>query len=496
MKNINPFKRFKDKREEKQREIERQRELERIEKEKEEAKKKKAMNIMLAFMTVMISAVIWPILLPISLLAIWFFTKKKPNKKFEKYAKNAAVASVLGIFIFFGVMNLDESEELADELDSIETVADVEAEKADKDKQLEEKLRLEKEQEEKEQKEKEQKEKEQKERKEQEDKEKAERERVEKELAEANPNKSKDTEAPNEPVEIAEGEEDAIVNDGIPFFSNEDITSTEVYHLNGPLDSLGRVTAANAVVGVEIMPAEERGSIGHHEPTGWNQASYANIGSGGWLYNRSHLIGHQLTGNDNFNNLMTGTRWFNIKMLEYENFIANYIELTENHVRYRVTPVFEGDNLVASGAYMEGFSIEDNGEGLMFNIYIPNIQPGVEINYANGSSIGPAGPSQEGEITQYNPGGGSGGNSGSNSSSEPTTPAATPAPKPAPAPEPTPQPSPGVPPEGDLTSVDTNGNGKVTIQEAKDAGFSMPIYKDHWLYKYMDDRDGDGMVGE
>src|SRR5699024_570325 len=195
-------------------------------------------------------------------------------------------------------------------------VADVEAEKADKDKQLEEKLRLEKEQEEKEQKEKEQKEKEQKERKEQEDKEKAERERVEKELAEANPNKSKDTEAPNEPVEIAEGEEDAIVNDGIPFFSNEDITSTEVYHLNGPLDSLGRVTAANAVVGVEIMPAEERGSIGHHEPTGWNQASYANIGSGGWLYNRSHLIGHQLTGNDNFNNLMTGTRWFNIKMLE------------------------------------------------------------------------------------------------------------------------------------------------------------------------------------
>lgn len=478
MKNINPFKRFKDKREEKQREIERQRELERIEKEKEEAKKKKAMNIMLAFMTVMISAVIWPILLPISLLAIWFFTKKKPNKKFEKYAKNAAVASVLGIFIFFGVMNLDESEELADELDSIETVAEVEAEKADKDKQLEEKLQLEKEQEEKEQKE----------RKEQEDKEKAERERVEKELAEANPNKSKDTEAPNEPVEIAEGEEDAIVNDGIPFFSNEDITSTEVYHLNGPLDSLGRVTAANAVVGVEIMPAEERGSIGHHEPTGWNQASYANIGSGGWLYNRSHLIGHQLTGNDNFNNLMTGTRWFNIRMLEYENFIANYVETTENHVRYRVTPVFEGDNLVASGAYMEGFSIEDNGEGLMFNIYIPNIQSGVEINYADGSSIGPAGPSQDGEIAQFNPGTESNSASGDNSESSSGSESVTPAP--------TPQPSPDVQPEGDLASVDTNGNGKVTIQEAKDAGFSMPIYKDHWLYKYMDDRDGDGMVGE
>src|SRR5699024_11462433 len=145
---------------------------------------------------------------------------------------------------------------------------------------------IEKEQEEKEQKEKEQKEKEQKERKEQEDKEKAERERVEKELAEANPNKSEDIEAPNEPVKIAKGEEDAIVNDGVPFFSNEDISNTEAYHLNGPLDSFGRVTAANAVVDIEIMPAEERGSIGHHEPTGWIQSSYANIGSRGCLYNR------------------------------------------------------------------------------------------------------------------------------------------------------------------------------------------------------------------
>lgn len=318
--------------------------------------------------------------------------------------------------------------------------------------------------------------------------EKEQKKQREKELAEANPNKSGETEAPAEPVKVNAGEEEAKVNDNVPHFSNEDITSTEAYHRNGPLDSLGRVTAANAVVGVEIMPAEESGSIGHHEPTGWNQASYANIGSGGWLYNRSHLIGHQLTGNDDYANLMTGTRWFNMRMLEYENFVANYVETTENHVRYRVTPVFEGNNLVASGAYMEGFSIEDNGEGLMFNIYIPNIQPDVEINYADGSSVGPAGPSQEGEIKKYKP---------APAPKQEAKPAPAPAPKPEPKPEPKPAPAPApAPAGGDLSSVDTNGNGRVTIQEAKDAGFQMPIYSDHWLYQYMDDRDGDGMVGE
>lgn len=190
------------------------------------------------------------------------------------------------------------------------------------------------------------------------------------------------------------------INEDIPYFTDEDFTSTEVYHESGPLDALGRVTEANAVVGVEIMPAEERGNIGQFEPTGWNQASYANIGSGGWLYNRSHLIGHQLTGNDDYENLMTGTRWFNIRMLEYENFIADYVEETENHVRYRITPIFEGDNLVASGIYMEGYSIEDFGEGLMFNIFVPNVQTGVEINYADGTSIGPAGPPENGTISE------------------------------------------------------------------------------------------------
>lgn len=293
----------------------------------------------------------------------------------------------------------------------------------------------------------------------------------EKELSEANPNKSDATQAPKEPASIPEGKEDVTVNDNIPHFSNEDITSTDAYHRNGPLDSLGRVTAANAVVGVEIMPAGERGDIGHHKPTGWNQRRYAGIGAGGWLYNRSHLIGHQMTGNDDYANLMTGTRWFNMRMLEYENFVANYVESTENHVRYRVTPVFEGDNLVASGAYMEGFSIEDNGEALMFNVYVPNIQPGVEISYADGSSVGPEGPSKSGTVKDHPSKDKSEGSQGSKVEADSSS-------------------------SKDVSSVDTNGNGTVTIKEAKDAGYSMPVTDDHWLYQYMIDRDGDGMVGE
>lgn len=127
----------------------------------------------------------------------------------------------------------------------------------------------------------------------------------------------------------------------------------------------------------------------------------------------------------------------------------------------------------------------------MFNVYIPNVQPGVEINYADGSSIGPEGPAQEGEISQYNPPKSSGGSSSGNSGQS-STPAPTPAPKPAP----TPEPAPSQPQAGDISWIDTNGNGIVTIQEAKDAGFTMPIKSDHWLYQYMIDRDGDGMVGE
>ena len=209
------------------------------------------------------------------------------------------------------------------------------------------------------------------------------------------------------PTEVVQTSDVIVINDNIPYFSNEDITQTEAYHLSGELDEYKRVTAANALVGVELMPGSgNRGDISGVSPTGWNQARYANIGSGGWLYNRSHLIGHQMTGNDSPRNLMTGTRWFNEQMIPYENTVANYVEQTENHVRYRVTPVFEGSNMVASGAYMEALSIEDNGEGVMFNIYIPNIQPGVEINYADGSSRGQEGPvpAEEADpITPYTP---------------------------------------------------------------------------------------------
>ena len=281
-----------------------------------------------------------------------------------------------------------------------------------------------------------------------------EQEAKEKELAQANPNKSGRSVAPKQSIEVVEDQVDVEVNDNVPFFSNEDITSTDTYHQNGPLDDLGRVTAANGLLGVEIMPASERGNP-TFEPTGWSQARYANIGAGGWLYNRSHLIGFQFTGNDDYANLMTGTRAFNMQMLEYENFVANYIETTENHVRYRVTPVFEGDNLVASGAYMEAFSIEDNGAGVMFNVYVPNVQEGVEIDYADGSSVGPAGPAEEGEITPYTPSAGSN-SSGGNESSSAETP--TPAPTPEPTPEPTPPPAPA-PAVGEY--VDENGNGLI-----------------------------------
>src|SRR5699024_10101895 len=203
--------------------------------------------------------------------------------------------------------------------------------------------------------------KEKEEQKRQEEAEQKEKEREEK-LTKANPNKTGETAAPKEPTDVPDGKEDVPVNDNIPRFSNEDISDTEVYHKNGPFDSLGRVTEANAVIGVEIMPAEERGSIGHIEPSGWNQARYANIGAGGWLYNRSHLIAHQLTGVDEPENIMTGTRWFNEEMIAFENFIAFFVEDTDQHVRFRVSPVFKENNLLASGIYMEGFSIEDNGE--------------------------------------------------------------------------------------------------------------------------------------
>lgn len=135
------------------------------------------------------------------------------------------------------------------------------------------------------------------------------------------------------------------------------------------------------------MPTEERGAIGQIKPSGWQLAKY-DIVDGKYLYNRCHLIGYQLTGeNANEKNLITGTRAMNVDgMLPFENMVDNYIEETENHVMYRVTPVYKGDNLVASGVQMEAYSVEDNGKGISFNVFVFNAQPGIRINYADGTS--------------------------------------------------------------------------------------------------------------
>lgn len=177
-----------------------------------------------------------------------------------------------------------------------------------------------------------------------------------------------------------------IINENIPFFTEDEIVS-ESYELYGELDGLGRCTVAIACVGIDIMPTEERGSIGSVKPSGWQTVKYDFV-SGKYLYNRCHLIGYQLTGeNANKQNLITGTRFLNIEgMLPFEDMIADYVKETENHVMLRVTPIFHGDDLVASGVLMEAWSVEDEGEGICFNIYAYNSQPGVIIDYATGDS--------------------------------------------------------------------------------------------------------------
>ena len=177
-----------------------------------------------------------------------------------------------------------------------------------------------------------------------------------------------------------------IINDNEPEF-NEKQLKAKSYEKYGALDSLGRCTKVIACVGIDIMPTEERGNIGQIKPTGWHTVKY-DIVDGKYLYNRCHLIGFQLTGeNANEKNLITGTRYLNIEgMLPFENMIADYVKETENHVLYRVTPIFHGDNLLASGVQMEAKSIEDNGEGICFNVYAFNAQPGISIDYATGES--------------------------------------------------------------------------------------------------------------
>lgn len=183
-----------------------------------------------------------------------------------------------------------------------------------------------------------------------------------------------------------DGKPYVVINDNDPDFTDADMTTTS-FERYGELDGLGRCTTAFANIGKDLMPAEKRGPIGEVKPTGWQTAKYDNV-DGKYLYNRCHLIGYQLTGeNANEKNLITGTRYLNVDgMLPFENMVADYIKETNNHVLYRVTPVFSGDNLVASGVQMEAESVEDNGDGILFNVYCFNAQPGIAIDYATGDS--------------------------------------------------------------------------------------------------------------
>ena len=176
------------------------------------------------------------------------------------------------------------------------------------------------------------------------------------------------------------------INGNEPYFTPAEITD-EAFETYSALDALGRCGVTCASVGPELMPTEERGDIGSVKPTGWHTVKYDCV-DGKYLYNRCHLIGYQLTGeNANEQNLITGTRYLNMEgMLPFENMVADYVKETGNHVLYRVTPIFDGDNLVASGVEMEAQGVEDQGEGICFHVYCYNVQPGVTIDYATGES--------------------------------------------------------------------------------------------------------------
>ena len=218
------------------------------------------------------------------------------------------------------------------------------------------------------------------------------------------------------------------IHNNRPYFTKKEMT-TESFEYYSELDGLGRCGPAIACVGIETMPTEKRGSIGMVKPSGWHTIRYDDLIDGKYLYNRCHLIGYQLTGeNANVNNLITGTRYLNMEgMLPFENEIADYIERTNHHVLYRVTPDFQGDDLVAKGVLMEAISVEDNGKGLMFCVYAYNIQPGIRIDYATGNSerIEASKPKPQKKPVQ----------------------APKPAPKPVPAPKPEKKPAPVPKPE-------------------------------------------------
>lgn len=182
------------------------------------------------------------------------------------------------------------------------------------------------------------------------------------------------------------GEPYVEVNNNIPFF--EDKTVTEAFESYSPLDELGRCGPAFANICIELMPTEPRGPIGMIKPSGWQTIRYDDLIEGKFLYNRAHLCAYELTSeNANAQNLITGTRYLNIHgMLPFENKVADYVKSTGNHVLYRVTPIFEGNNLVADGVLMEAYSVEDQGQGIQYCVFCYNVQPGIGIDYSNGDS--------------------------------------------------------------------------------------------------------------
>ncbi len=195
------------------------------------------------------------------------------------------------------------------------------------------------------------------------------------------------TEASSFTVPAYSGEAYIVLNDNMPDFSEEEKGDRTPFETYSELDELGRCHTAYANICTELMPTGNRGEISHIKPTGWQSARYDFVDQES-LYNRCHLIGYQLAGeNDNEQNLITGTRYMNTEgMLPFENMVREYVDKTDNHVLYRVTPIFEENNLVASGVEMEAFSVEDAGEGICFHVYAYNVQPGVIIDYATGDN--------------------------------------------------------------------------------------------------------------
>lgn len=190
-------------------------------------------------------------------------------------------------------------------------------------------------------------------------------------------------------VEYDSGAEEPyeVIHDNIPEFSDKEKKNTKAFERYSSLDSLGRCGVAFANICKEIMPTGKRGEIGQVKPSGWHTVKYDNV-DGKYLYNRCHLIGYQLAGeNANAKNLITGTRYLNVEgMLPFEDKVADYVKETGNHVLYRVTPEYEDSELVARGVQMEGYSVEDQGEGICFNVFAYNVQPGIAIDYATGDS--------------------------------------------------------------------------------------------------------------